>query len=407
MKKIFVSIGWLLLLVIVTVGLTYFQPWAEFPPSKMNRTFHPQERVDHFRNMDKLYPSKVISKSDTPHVWPIANAPLETSYPFDGEQRSLAAFLERTFTTGLIVIKQGTVVHELYRLGETKSSPHTSWSVAKSFVSTLVGMAVDEGRIDSVDDRIDKYVTELAGTAYGAASIKNVLQMSSGVTFYESYGPPGGNTAWAMSDVQKTTFGAWMFNQPVNRLVSEYSKKEAPGERWEYRSSDTQILAWLVEETMEQPFLEIVQQRLWNPLGMESDASWLIDGSQKAFPVAFCCLNATLRDFARLGELYRLGGLWKGDRLLSQEWISEATIPDSPHLQPGIVRPERGYQYQWWAPKHYDGEYFASGVWGQNIWVDEKRGVVIARTAVDPNFQLNNAETIAVMRSIVAEVNRI
>lgn len=128
-------------------------------------------------------------------------------------------------------------------------------------------------------------------------------------------------------------------------------------------------------------------------------------GGDEAFPVTFCCLNATLRDFARLGELYRPGGLWNGQRLLSRAWIDEATVPDAPHLQPGVVRPERGYQYQWWAPKDYDREYFASGVWGQNIWVDEKNGVVIARTAVDPNFSLNNAETIEFMRAIVTAVS--
>lgn len=112
-----------------------------------------------------------------------------------------------------------------------------------------------------------------------------------------------------------------------------------------------------------------------------------------------------MRDFARLGERYRLGGMWEGRILLSQEWIVEATVPDAPHLQPGAVRPERGYQYQWWVPKDYDREYFSSGVWGQNIWVDEKNGVVIVRTAVDPNFSLNNAETIEFMRAIVSTVS--
>lgn len=405
MKKLFTGLAWILALVLVTVALTYFQPWSEFPPSQMNRTFHAEERVHHFRNMDKLYPSKRIRKSETPHVWPGTSTPLKALYLFDDEQRTLESFLKRTFTTGLIVIKEGAVVHEQYRLGENASSQHTSWSVAKSFVATLVGMAIDEGKIASVNDRVDKYVPQLAHSAYGAASIKNVLQMSSGVSFYESYGAPGSNTAMAFSDVQKTTFGAWMFGRPINELVSDYDEKEPPGQRWEYRSSDTQILAWLVETAMDKPFLELVETRLWKPLGMESDASWLVDGSNEAFPVAFCCLNATLRDFARLGELYRQGGVWNDQRLLSQEWINEATVPDSPHLQPGVVRAERGYQYQWWVPKDYDGEYFASGVWGQNIWVDEKRGVVIARTAVDPNFSLNNAETIAVMRGIVAAVS--
>jgi CubicO group peptidase (beta-lactamase class C family) len=404
MKKFIIGIALIFLVVVSGAVLAYFQPWSEFPPSEMNRTFLAEERVDHFRNMDKLFPSQPIRKSAAPRAWPGVSAPLEVSYQFENAARSMADFLARTFTTGLVVIKDGTIVHEQYRLGETSSSVHTSWSVAKSFVSTLVGMAVDQGAIASVDDRIEKYIPELSGTAYGAASIKNVLQMSSGVTFYESYGKPGSNTALAMSDVQKVTFGAWIFDQPINRLVSEYGKKEAPGVRWEYRSSDTQILGWLVEAAMQKPFVQLVEERLWQPLGMESDASWLVDGSDEAFPVTFCCLNATLRDFARLGELYRLGGLWDGQRLLSQAWINEATVPDSPHLQPGAVRPERGYQYQWWAPKDYDGEYFASGVWGQNIWVDEKNGVVIARTAVDPNFSLNNAETIELMRAIVSAV---
>ena len=107
--------------------------------------------------------------------------------------------------------------------------------------------------------------------------------------------------ALAMSDVQKVTFGAWMFDQPINRLVSEYGKKEAPGVRWEYRSSDTQILGWLVEAAMQKPFVELVQERLWQPLGMESDASWLVDGSDEAFPVTFCCLNAHFARFCALG----------------------------------------------------------------------------------------------------------
>ena len=275
MKKLFIGIGWILAIVVSGAALAYFQPWSEFPPSEMNRTFLAEERVHHFRNMDKLYPSRPIRKSRVPHVWPGASAPLEASYEFENEQRTMAAFIERTFTTGLLVIKDGKIVHEQYRLDETAASQHTSWSVAKSFVSTLVGMAIDEGSIASVDDRIDKYIPQLASTAYGATTIKNVLQMSSGVTFYESYGKPGSNTAWAMSDVQKVTFGAWMFDQSINRLVGDYGKKEIPGVRWEYRSSDTQVLGWLVEAAMHKPFVQLVEERLWQPLGMESDASWL------------------------------------------------------------------------------------------------------------------------------------
>jgi CubicO group peptidase (beta-lactamase class C family) len=390
-----------LLLALTAAGvLTYYQPWAEFSPAGMNSTFIPGERIDHFRNMDKIYPSQLIRKGKVSHQWPNESKPLDLNYSFRGQELSLNSYLERTITTGLLVIKDGVIVNEQYRLGETEKSLHTSWSVAKSFVSTLVGMAIDDGKIASVDDLIEQYIPELKGKAYGETSIKDVLQMSSGVDFEESYGKPGSNTALAFSDIQLVTRSTWILGLPINELVGDYERKEEAGTRWEYRSSDTQILGWLVEKVFQKPFAEVIEKRLWQPMGMEADANWLLDGSSPGSAVTFCCLNATLRDFARLGELYRLGGNWQGQQLLSQEWILEATIPDSPHLQPGQVREVRGYQYQWWVPKDYDGEYFASGIWGQNIWVDEKRGIVIVRTAVDPNFKLNKEENIVVLRAI-------
>lgn len=394
----------LLIALLIAAALAYFQPWAEFPPAAMNRTFLPDERVENFRNMDKLYPSMPIRTSSTPQPWPGQSSSLEVAYEFNGEQRSLSDFLSRTFSTGFLVIKDGQIVHEQYRLGETASSLHTSWSVAKSFTSTMVGIAIDEGKINSVEDRVDRYIPELAGTAYGAASIKDVLQMSSGVDFREDYGAPGSNTAMAFSDIQKITNLAWGFGFSVNELVGDYAKAEEPGTRWEYRSSDTQILGWLVESVMQKPLPSLVEEYLWQPLNMESDANWLVDSSEERNAMAFCCLNATLRDYARFGELFRLGGSWNGKRIVSQQWVTEATTPDASHVQPDSVRTYRGYQYQWWVPDNYDREYFASGIWGQNIWVDEKRGIVIARTAVDPDFLPNMHESVVMFRAVSRQV---
>jgi CubicO group peptidase (beta-lactamase class C family) len=354
--------------------------------------------------MDKLYPSQVIRKGPQPHQWPEASQPVEFSYEFDGKTISLADNIERTNTTGLIVIKDGVIIHEQYRLGATKESLHTSWSVAKSFVSTMVGMAIDDGLITSVNDQVQQYIPKLTGKAYGLATIKDVLQMSSGVDFFESYGAAGSNTALAFSDVQKITNAAWIFGLNMNELVGDYGKKEEPGTRWEYRSSDTQVLGWLVETVMQKPFAQIIEERLWQPAGMSFDANWLLDKSDEKSAVTFCCLNASLRDYAQLGELYRLGGVWNGQQLLSKEWIIEATTPDRDHVQPENVRGFRGYQYQWWVPQNYDREYFASVIWSQDIWVDEKRGVVIARTAVDPNFKANMNENMAMLRAIAAHV---
>jgi CubicO group peptidase (beta-lactamase class C family) len=400
------AIGFILLVLVITAALAFYQPWAEYSPAGMNGTFLEDERVENFRNMDKLYPSQLIHKAEQTHQWPVDAKPLEFNYEFDGKNIALSDNLERTNTTGLIVIKDGVIIHEQYRLGETKDSLHTSWSVAKSFVSTIVGMAIDDGLIASVDDSVQQYIPELTGKAYGEATIKDVLQMSSGVDFFESYGAAGSNTALAFSDVQKITNAAWIFGLNMNELVADYGTKEEPGTRWEYRSSDTQVLGWLVEKVMQKPFVEIIEQRLWQPAGMGSDANWLVDSSAQKSAVTFCCLNATLRDFAHLGELYRLGGNWNGKQLLSREWIVEATTPDRPHVQPENVRKYRGYQYQWWVPKDYDREYFASGIWSQHIWVDEKRGVVIARTAVDPNFTANMNENVTMLRAISAYVSQ-
>jgi CubicO group peptidase (beta-lactamase class C family) len=398
------AIGAILLMLVITATLTFYQPWAEYSPADMNRTFLADERVENFRNMDKLYPSQLIRKAGKTHQWPNQSKPLEFSYQFDGKTIALSDNLERTNTTGLIVIKDGVIIHEQYRLGETKDSLHTSWSVAKSFVSTMVGMAIDDGLIASVDDQVQKYIPELSDKAYGQATIKDVLQMSSGVDFFESYGAAGSNTALAFSDVQKVSYASWLFGQNINKLVGAYGKKEEPGTRWEYRSGDTQILGWLVEKVMQKPFAQIIEQRIWQPMGMESDANWIVDGSDERSAITFGFLNATLRDFARLGELYRLGGTWDGQQLLSKEWILEATTPDRDHVQPENVRGYRGYQYQWWVPKDYDREYFASGIWSQHIWVDEKRGVVIARTAVDPNFTANMNENVEMLRAISSHV---
>jgi CubicO group peptidase (beta-lactamase class C family) len=398
------TIGALLLIIVLAGVLTFYQPWAKYSPADMNKTFLAEERIDHFRNMDKLFPSQLIHKGDKIHQWPNKSKPLEFNYQYDGKSIALSDNLERTNTTGLIVIKDGIIVHEQYRLGETKDSLHTSWSVAKSFVSTLVGMAIDDGLIASVNDQIQTYIPELSGKAYGNVAIKDVLQMSSGIDFFESYGAPGSNMALAFSDVQKITTGAWMLGINMNKLISDYDKKEEPGTRWEYRSSDTQVLGWLVEKVMQKPFAQLIEQRLWQPVGMGSDANWLIDSSDIGSAITFCCLNATLRDFALLGELYRLGGTWNGQQLLSQQWITEATTPDSSHLQPENVKGYRGYQYQWWVPKDYDREYFASGIWSQHIWIDEKRGVVIARTAVDPNFSANMNENVEMLRAISSYV---
>ena len=388
------------IVLLLALALFYYQPWSSYSPAGMTKTFLEDERVHHFRNMDALYPAKNIPASSKPVAWPEDKKELQVSYSFANQTIPLADFLSKTNSTGLLVIKNGSIVSEQYWQGETANSQHTSWSVAKSYISTLVGMAKEDGLIKDFNDPIKRYIPELENKAYGQIAIVDALQMSSGIGFSESYGASGSNTALAMSDAQKVFYGTYLFGKSINGLVAGYDKLEEPGTRWEYRSSDTQILGWLVESVYNKPLATLIAEKLWQPLGATTPANWLVDGSSEQNAIAFCCLNATLRDFARLGELYRLGGLWNGQQLLSKQWTIDATTPSAPHVQPEAVRQFRGYQYQWWMPANHQREYFASGIWGQMIWVDEVRGVVIVRTAVDPNFQENMKESVTVMRAI-------
>ena len=393
LKKIVLTVA----IIVAAFVLLLTQPWSQYPPIAMMATFDAETRSHNFRNMDDIYPHVAMPAATTPMPYPEMATDLEMQYNFNGEELDLSAYLERTESTSLLVIKNGTIVHERYLNGADQASRFTSWSVAKSFVSTLIGMARDEGLIASVEDTVSTYLPELTDTAYGNARIKDLLQMSSGVDFSESYGSTGGNTALAMSSVQIMLNKAFVLGIGLDGQLGNYAKMEDAGTRFYYRSSDTHVLSAIVRRLYDKPFEEILSEKIWQPLGMESLASW---NTAEGVPIGFCCLNAVSRDYAKLGSLFLNNGNWHGEQLLSHNWVNEATIPSDPHVQPENTYGHRGYQYQWWVPDNYDGEFFANGIWGQVIWVSRKQNMVIVRTATDPKFREHTPETIAVMRAI-------
>lgn len=372
------------------------RPWSEYGLLEMNSLFDADERVENFRNMDEIFPSEPIAAAPRPVALPRDERPLRVIYRFGGERRSLDGFVERTTTTGLLVLKDGAVVHERYRLGASAASRFTSWSVAKSFVSTLVGIALADGRIDSLDDPISRYVPELRGSAYDGVAIENVLQMSSGVDFDEDYDD-------RLSDINLFFVKLFLLGKGANDVVDDYGRARPSGEAFDYASIDTQALAMLLAAVYDRPFTKLLEQRLWHPLGARA-AHWSIDDTDgDGTAIAFCCLNARLRDFAKLGQLYAQHGRWRGERLLPAAWVREATTPGAPFLEPGALPGDsdyRGYAYQWWVPERYEREYFAAGVWGQYVYVSEPDRLVIARTAVDPDWRQHGQESIAAFRAI-------
>ncbi len=384
------------LAVLILVGLTLFitRPWSPWSPWQMNQLFWKSQRVQNFQHMERLFPSKPLTASTAPFVFPRAEKALTlpATYVFEGNHRLADAFLEKTSSTGLLILRDGKVIHEQYRRGATDTSTLTSWSMAKSVVATLVAIALKEGTIRSLDDTAETYVPELQGKAYGKARIRDLLRMASGVKFDETYDN-------RFSDIQKIFYKTFIFNQSINDAAANYPAEDAPGTRFHYKSMDTQILSWVLRRATGKSITGYAQQKLWEPLGMQDKGFWNTDfhGNE----LGYCCLNITLRDYAKLGQLYLQQGQWNGQQLLPADWVREATKRPEPWLTAGHGYPERGYGYHWWVPKNPDQEFFANGVWGQTIFVDEKTRTVIVKTSVDPNFKANTAEMIAFMRSLV------
>lgn len=372
------------------------RPWSEYSLLAMNSLFDADERVENFRNMDEIFPSESIAPAPSPVEPPRDERPLRANYRFGGERRSLDGFLRRTVTTGLLVLQDGEVVDERYLHGATPASRFTSWSVAKSFVSTLVGIALADGRIESLDDPLGDYVPALEDSAYDGAAIRDVLRMSSGVDFDEDYDA-------RLSDINVFFVKLFALGRDADDLTAGYGRARPPGEAFDYASVDTQALAMLLREIYDRPLTELLEQRLWHPLGARA-AHWSVDDTGgDGTAIAFCCLNARLRDFAKLGQLYAQRGRWRGRRLLPASWVREATTPGAPYLEPGALPGDsdyRGYAYHWWVPEGYEREYFAAGVWGQYVYVSEPDRVVIARTAVDPDWREHGEESIAAFRAI-------
>ena len=336
-----------------------------------------------FRSMDQALPYRVVAKGGAIAELPRAARKLEVSYQFNGDTHSLDDLLARTRTLGFLVISGGSIVDERYFDGANDKSKFTSWSAAKSVTSTLVGLAVADGKIASVNDPVTTYLPELKGTAYEDVPIKDILEMSSGVAFTEEENN-------RTSDIWKMFFGTLVTQ---SQSFSEYVKtlrrrSEAPGAKWVYRSVDTEVLGMLANRVMNQPLSEILAKRIWQPAGMEQDATWITDGS--GAEAAFCCLNATLRDYGRFGLLMLHRGKMGNRQIVPEKWISDATNPQGEqvtygHLWPFLSDDSTGYGYQWWLPNGGEKHpYSAIGLYYQFIYVNPELDLVIAKASAGP-----------------------
>jgi len=378
LNKIVKFLGVLILILVVAALFNY---------KKLKRLhttinlFEKENIVYNFLNIEKEIPTSLLSKSQAPTL--LANNlshTLPKTFTSGDKTYDIPEFIDRTLTTGLLVIHKDTIVFEKYYNGLTPETTHISWSVAKSFISGMIGIAIEEGHIESIQDPITKYLPQLKESGYNNVKIKDILQMSSGVGFNEDY-------ADFNSDINR--FGRYFaLGQSFEDFAMTLKNARPPGTYNHYVSIDTQVLGMLLKKTTGKTITQYMKEKIWEPMGMEHDAQWIIDSD--GMEMALGGLNATLRDYAKFGLLYLKEGDWFGQQIVPQNWIQQSVIPDGPHLQPGeseLSNSDQGYGFQWWIPQNADGAFFASGIYNQHIYIQPNRDVVVVKLSANYHFK--------------------
>lgn len=354
----------------------------------------------HFTHMTAVFPSVPVAPAAAPRPLP-AGAPLALPARFTafGQAHDVVAYLRATGTDGLIVLQDGNVVFEQYYQGHDAASPHISWSLAKSTISAMIGIALRDGAIRGVDDPVERYAPQLRGTAYAGVPLKAVLQMSSGVAFNENYDDDNADVV----RLARTLVLGGSFNAYARKLKKEFP----PGTHRHYSSFDTQVLAMVLEGATGRRLPAYMQDKLWRPLGAEQEARWLVDSEGMA--MGFGGLNAVLRDYARFGQLYLDKGRVDGREVVPAAWIRESLDMDAPHLLPRAGQRNElgiGYGYQWWIPEDAARDYMGIGVYNQFIYVAPATRTVVVKLSANPDYTADDfvpiMEHLALFRAIAA-----
>lgn len=319
-----------------------------------------------YPHMENLRPARLIKRGATVSPLPVAAKPLELNFKVGDQTWTIDDYMTRNRAAGLLVIKDGQVVLERYGLGQTPQMRWTSFSVAKSFSSTLVGAAIRDGKIKSLDDPITTYLAGLKGSAYEGVTVRQLLQMTSGVRWNEDYGD-------ANSDVAR--FGnepSVNGSDPVVTYMARLPREAAPGTKWVYKTGETNLVGSLVRAATGKTLSDYLSEKVWQPLGMEGDAYWLMDSS--GGEIAGCCLSATLRDYGRFAEFFRRGAkLPNGQAVVPDGWVEQATTTTREALDG--MQGRGGYGFQWWTTP--GKPYRAAGIFGQGIWIDPELNLVV------------------------------
>lgn len=381
-------VGWLVLaLAIIAAGLGLWKREEITRLMAVNSLFAEDKIVDNFSHMNAAFLTREVPRGDGP----VSALPKGTDTPLP---HGAQTWIEDRAVTSLLVLKDGQITHESYHLGTGPDDLRISWSVAKSYLSLLFGILNDDGTIPDLEAQVVSFVPALADTAYAGATIRDVLQMESGVLFDEDY---------------------LDFNSDINRMgrvlalggamddfAASISERFAePGSQMQYTSIDTQVLGMVIRAASGRDIPDLLSEKLITPMGLEAAPHYIIDGEGVAFVLGG--LNVTTRDYARMGEMVRNYGRWNGQQIVPARWVYDSTRA-SALTAPGRLQ----YGYQWWMPiDAREGEVFGIGIYGQYVYIDRARDVVITTTGANRGFREDGVaeHNIEILRLIAASLD--
>lgn len=317
-----------------------------------------------FANIDDntIFEQRIIKAAPVPQPWPLAKAYKQVQLPKD-----LAQLHQELETIAFLVLKEDSIIYEQYWDGYSKESISNSFSMAKSIVSALIGVAIREGKIKSADQPVADFLPSFREGAKAKINIRHLLMMSSGLNWDESYSNPLSMTTEAY------------YGSDLTRIVDRLEAVEEPGKTYSYKSGDTQVLGLVLQAATGKTLSAYAEEKLWKPMGAAETAEWSVDNPE-GVEKAYCCFFSNARDFARLGSLYMHNGIWNGDTLIAPDYVKASVTP---HGLPTADKGEKSnfYGYQWWVLPTYKGMnvFYARGILGQYVVVIPEKEVVIVR----------------------------
>lgn len=396
LARILAGVGGVIALGLLVFALWLTRPWSPYSPATVMAAREIEDRIPVYRAMGDYFPYRVVEGADAPTPLPRRPLDLDVSWTFEGVQKSLDDYAAANPLTGAMIVKDGEVVFERYYHGETAEDQHTTWSVAKSFVATLVGIALHEGKLDSLDRTVEEFAPIYRGRDYGKVSIRHLLAMASGIDFNEEEHN-------SRSDLQRLFFDTFIMNRDLDKVVRGYGFDAEPGETFEYLSSNSAVLGAVVRGIYDDRQLaDVISEKLFKPAGMAS-GTWLLDRNQKrGKELTYCCLNIRLEDYARFGLLYLHKGEVEGRQLFDATWADFVRTPSTDSHRRDVASARWGYGHHFWIPPWGDGIFQASGFNGQFVIIVPDADAVIAITGADPDFPHRKPELFEVQKALIA-----